>query len=334
MNLRKYLSTAKQKISEKKLTRPQIAFLCIALASAIAFASCGTVFIVNSVKRSNIEEQYNELEKSFVTLRNPDSSSAWSSLNQLPAEYSFIVDFDAMHEINPDIYAWIKVSGTSISYPILQHSEDNAYYLDHTVKNVKGYPGSIYSENMNAKDFSDFVSVIYGHNMNNGTMFNGLHKYETESFFEQNRYIYIYTEDQINVYRIFAAVQADNRHILSKYDFTTDKGKQEYIDYLNGLAKGKNAKNHLAEDVNVTPNDKILTLSTCMGGNKKARWLINAVLEEFVLYDNSEAAQLAEEKARLASKKSVYDRLMENYKEIQVIDTVTEEDNAGAAKVE
>ncbi len=303
MNLRRYLSAAKQKISEIKLTRLQLTFLCIALASAIAFVSCGTVFIVNSVKRSNIEEQYNELEKSFVTLKNPDNSSAWANLSQLPAEYSFIVDFNAMHEINPDIYAWIKVPGTKISYPILQHSEDNSYYLDHTVKNVKGYPGSIYSENMNKKDFSDFVSVIYGHNMNNGTMFNSLHEYEAEGFLEQNPYIYIYTEDQINVYRIFAAVEADNRHILSKYDFTTDKGKQEYIDYLNGLAKTKNSKNHFSEGVTVTPNERILTLSTCTGGNKKCRYLVNAVLKEFVLYDNSEAAQLAAEKADLDSKK-------------------------------
>ena len=90
------------------------------------------------------------------------------------------IDFAAAQAVNPDVYAWIWIPGTNIDYPILQsETEDDAYYLNHTIEKKEGLPGTIYTEKYNGKDFSSPVTVIYGHNMKNGSMFADLHKYES-----------------------------------------------------------------------------------------------------------------------------------------------------------
>ena len=81
------------------------------------------------------------------------------------------IGFYEAQEINSDAYAWIEIKDTNIHYPILQHESDDAYYLNHRIDGVAGYPGSIYTERVNAKDFSDYNTVVYGHNMKNKTMF-------------------------------------------------------------------------------------------------------------------------------------------------------------------
>lgn len=81
------------------------------------------------------------------------------------------IDFASLWNLNPDVYAWIDVPGTEISYPVLQSAEDISYYLEHTIEGEKTLPGAIYSENYNSKDFSDYNTILYGHNMRNGTMF-------------------------------------------------------------------------------------------------------------------------------------------------------------------
>ena len=72
--------------------------------------------------------------------------------------------------MNSDVYAWITVPGTEIEYPILQHHSDNSYYFMHNIDGSYGYPGCIYTENLNSKDFTDNNMVIYGHNMKNDSM--------------------------------------------------------------------------------------------------------------------------------------------------------------------
>lgn len=87
-----------------------------------------------------------------------------------------------MKETNPDIYAWIEIPDTNVNYPIVQSADDDSYYLNHTIDGQEGYPGSIYTEKVNAKDFSDFNTVIYGHDMKDGSMFKDLHKFEDADF--------------------------------------------------------------------------------------------------------------------------------------------------------
>jgi len=186
------------------------------------------------------------------------------------------VDFaDLQANVNPDIYAWIYIPDTLIDYPVLQHPTDNYYYLNYNLDGSRGYPGCIYTEDYNAKDFSDPNTVIYGHNMKNGTMFAGLHKFEDGDYFAEHPYVYIYTEEKLYVYEIFAAYESGNEHILYSHDFSSASA---YSEYLEDVFAVRAMNSNIRKDVEVTSEDCIITLSTCVANKSDRRYLVQGVL--------------------------------------------------------
>ena len=171
-------------------------------------------------------------------------------------------------------YAWIKIEDTNIDYPIMQHPTIDSYYLDHTIDGVRGYPGSIYTEKCNAKDFSDFNTLIYGHDMTNGTMFKHLHKFEDKKFFKKHDPVTIYTAEGEKTYKIFAAVAYDNRHLMYAFDYDKEEERQEFLDSIFGL---NGFGNHYRKNVEVTVDSHIITLSTCIDYRPENRYLVLAV---------------------------------------------------------
>lgn len=109
--------------------------------------------------------------------------------------------------VNQDIYAWIYIPGTGVDYPVLQHPSDDSYYLNYNMNGTRGYPGCIYTEKANSKEFTDFDTVVYGHNMRNDTMFASLHNYEDQTFFNNFPYIYVYTKEKVLVYEILRHIR-------------------------------------------------------------------------------------------------------------------------------
>lgn len=186
------------------------------------------------------------------------------------------IDFaDLQENVNPDIYAWIYIPDTQIDYPVLQHPTDNYYYLEYNLDGSKGYPGCIYTEDYNEKDFSDPNTVIYGHNMKNGTMFAGLHKFEDNEYFEEHPYVYIYTENRLLAYEIFAAHESGNEHILYNNDFSDS---YVFTKYLAEIMTGRTMNGNIREEVSVTAENRILTLSTCVANRPEKRYLVQGVL--------------------------------------------------------
>jgi len=186
------------------------------------------------------------------------------------------IDFEAAQATNPDVYAWIWIPGTNIDYPILQsETEDDAYYLNHTIEKKEGLPGTIYTEKYNSKEFSSPVTVVYGHNMKNGSMFADLHKFEDKAFFDANPYVYIYTPDRTLKYHIFSATPFDDRYILGNYNFTSQNDFEKYLDELRSTING-----NVNMNVNVMQQTGILTLSTCIADSPNERFLVNATWEE------------------------------------------------------
>lgn len=224
----------------------------------------------------SLELQHREIdslaEKVTVSVDTTTEQQSEEEAVQVP------VDFEALKEINTEIYAWINIPGTNINYPILRSETDNAYYLTHKQDGKKSVYGAIYTEDYNSMDFSDFNTVIYGHNMKNGTMFGSLKKFKNKTFFNENRYIEIYMPDRILRYEIFAACSRDNKHILAENDFDTADGRTAYI---NEVLSTKTSGALFADGVAVTADDKIITLSTCMNDDSK-RFTISAVL----IYDS------------------------------------------------
>mgnify|MGYP000485989597 CR=1 FL=1 len=130
------------------------------------------------------------------------------------------VDFTALQEKNPDIYAWIKIDGTTVDYPVCQNNEDDNYYLSHTWERVEAADGAIFTQACNSKNFTDFNTVIYGHQMGEGvdTMFHTLDRYLEEGYIEKYPNVIIYTPDHVLTYRIFAAVIYDDRHLINSFN--------------------------------------------------------------------------------------------------------------------
>ena len=184
------------------------------------------------------------------------------------------IDFKALTEKYPDAYAWIRIPGTNVDYPIVQREGDNSYYLSHTIDGRKRIEGAIFTEEYNNKDFEDPNTLIYGHNMKNGSMFRTLHRYKDRKFFEENPYIYIYQEGKVLKYRIFAAYTYDDRHIMMSFDF---EDKNVFQIYLNSILTNKEISSNIDLMVPVTVEDKIITLSTCTS-NQNQRYLVQAVL--------------------------------------------------------
>lgn len=138
--------------------------------------------------------------------------------------------------------------------------------------------GSIYIQKMNFADFSDPNTLIYGHNMLNGSMFGTLKKFRNKQFFDENDTIKIYTSGQTLTYKIYSAFVYDNRHILASFDFSREDEYQKFIDItLNPDTAVQNVR----EGVEVTTKDKIITLSTCTNDDNE-RYLVVAVLVDSV----------------------------------------------------
>jgi sortase B len=185
------------------------------------------------------------------------------------------VDFEGLQAENPDICAWIYIPGTDINYPILQ-GEDNSYYLSHDAYGDASSDGAIFIDSGNDREFTDFDTIVYGHNMYSGTMFKTLHQFENEDFWDYNRNVYILMPGKVNIYKVFAAYRTNDKHILTYNDFSNIDVRKAY---LQNMFDKKFDTGIVKDDVDVDEKSNILTLSTCCGMTGK-RWMVQAVLEE------------------------------------------------------
>lgn len=189
------------------------------------------------------------------------------------------LDWDELHSQNADIYAWIYVSDTTVDYPIVQHPTDNSYYLNYNLDGSYGYPGCIYTEDYNSKDFSDLHTVIYGHNLKDHTMFSTLHNYEDPELMQEDHYIYIYTEDYVYVYQIFGAYEYAAIHLLDNYDLSNEYVYEQYIKDVLNVDRTPARVANIRHDIPVTKEDRIVTLSTCTTDDTASlRYLVTGVL--------------------------------------------------------
>ena len=194
-------------------------------------------------------------------------------------------DIAALQEDNPDIYAWIMVPGTEIDYPVLQ-SVTNNYYLTHTVEGAEELPGAIYTNQCNKKNFGDALTVVYGHNMKNGSYFAGLHNFEDAEFFANNREIYIYTSDRKITYKIFAASKFSDVYIPDKYGVAFAASINNFVKDLKEYGADEDG-NNFADDIEIDSDEftKVLVLSTCVSGQEENRYIVAAVKDREELYE-------------------------------------------------
>lgn len=182
-------------------------------------------------------------------------------------------DIAALQQINPEAYAWLEITGTDISFPILQSAEDETFYLTHNIYGEEDDNGSVYTEYYNNTDFADPNTVIYGRNRDE--MFGKLHQFQDRDFFDAHREIKIYTAGKTLTYKIFAAYTYDDRHLIATYDFWD---QLVFSNYLEDVFAIRAMDAYIDDSVEVTAENKIITLSTGVTGQDDKRYLVQAVL--------------------------------------------------------
>ena len=180
-------------------------------------------------------------------------------------------NLEALRKVNTDVLGWIMIPDTKLSYPLMPGTEGD-YYLERTWEKVSSIAGSIFIENLCSDDLTDFNTVIYGHRMNDGSMFASLKYYSEEEYWAEHPYVYIYDDKGAHRYEIFAAYEATLQGSTYQIGFANDEYKQIFLDNCVGYS---------VIDTGVTPTilDKVITLSTCTGRGYSSRWVVQARLE-------------------------------------------------------
>lgn len=269
-------------MSKKKL----IAIILFVLLLGIMSASIGykasikihSEQVVESVRESAYVSEGNEKKQSADTNNTQAISDNSTSSSGISANIQSPIDFNSIQASNEDIYAWVSIPGTTIDYPIAQHPTDDSYYLNHGADGLYSKYGCPYTELSDTSRFIEFNTVVYGHNMNDGSMFGSLHDYEDKEFFAQHRTIYIYTEEHTFTYTVFAAVMYSDAHIPYFYDDNIEADREAFLKSLQTDIVEERSIYY--EDMDVTTDSKIVTLSTCDKKLRSNRFLVVAVMTE------------------------------------------------------
>ena len=256
-----------QKQPEQNKKKKSDVLLTIALIVAIAvfcYAAFNLYHIYTEYKKGT--DEYNQIEEMAVTERDADSAEVAGPNAQLKPPIE--VDFDKLKSVNEDVVGWIYVDALpDISYPIVK-GKDNQTYLHQTYEKNYNFAGTIFVDYENSGDFSDCNTLVYGHNMKNGSMFGHLKKFrEDDKLYKQDKYFWILTPERNYRYEIITAYTTG----VNSDTYTLFKGPgEEFEKYLETI---KGYSEIQTDDTDLTIKDRIVTLSTCTG-NESTRFVV------------------------------------------------------------
>ncbi|MCL2300302.1 MAG: class B sortase [Firmicutes bacterium] len=178
-------------------------------------------------------------------------------------------DFGALQAENPDIIGWITIAALGVDYPITQ-TTDNSYYLTHTAQRIENRLGSLFLDFRNSSDFSDFNSVVFGHYISRGgKMFGQLHRMREQATFDQITEGTLHTPGGTYRLEIFASVLASSTSEFYQYIFPSPESRRVHLERIREKAV-------CWRDIGLTPEDRVVTLSTCSYEYDGARTLVIA----------------------------------------------------------
>ena len=197
-----------------------------------------------------------------VVLPDAEEDQTWDA----PIE----IDFASLQVVNKDIEGWIYVEAIpTISYPVVQ-GEDNDYYLHRTFEKQDNFAGTLFLDYKNTEQFESPNTIIYGHNMKNGSMFGRLKEFRERETYDTSPYIWILTPEGDFKYQIFSAYVAE----VDSDTYTLIKGPgKELVDYAERM---QGYSSIICERTAFESTDKIITLSTCTGDDS-TRYVVQAV---------------------------------------------------------
>lgn len=260
--------------SHKKHATGRVVGLRVLLAVLVVVVLGGAAYLIRQqLEIKAAEDRMSANGTPAVSVGAPASdTSAATTAAELPDNP---IDFSKLWETNVESYAWMYIPNTDINAPVQQSASDDLFYLTHDAAGNESAVGSAFSQLANKRDFSDPVTVIYGHDV--GGVFKNLHYFEDAQFFNDNPNFYIYTPGHILTYTIVSAYKYDDRHILNSFDFSKESVRQDYFDFVrnpNSLVK------NVRDDVELNTDSKIVQFSTCMLNefHGSSRYIVTGVL--------------------------------------------------------
>ena len=261
----------------KKPVRILLFVLCAVFAGVFVFSGWKLFTMWKGYHDSR--QQYDSLTDRYTTSATPaPTASAYTAPDAAaatpqPKEVSPIyVDFTQLQNENQDVVGWIYSENTQINYPIVQdHNNDNYYYLHRDIHGDYSGNGIPFLDVKCSRDFSSYNSIVYGHHMNDGSVFASISNYRTEGYYAQHPTLYLNTPTQDYRIDVFAAYVTDadsNTYIIS---FPDTSSFQLYCQEMK-------AQSDFASDVEIQPGDRIITLSTCSYEYYDARYVIQGKL--------------------------------------------------------
>ena len=261
-------------MSKKARKKTLLAFYVL----LFSFAAVASLLVLRLSEYRNARNEYDGYQEIFIKEEIPPATSE-PSLPKRPeatipptAKPYYNSKVAALKKENGDTVGWIDIDGADIQYPIVQ-TANNEYYMNRTFKKRKNSSGAIFMDCWNSPDFTDFNTVIYGHNMKDGSMFAGLREYRHQGFLDAHSRIEITMINKKLRYRIFAAYtsQGEGGADFRGQTCVTPGQRSDFI-------KSARKRSDVVSTATVSRDDKLLTLVTCTGGSHPWFWVVHAVL--------------------------------------------------------
>lgn len=187
-----------------------------------------------------------------------------------PKQFTGVVDWKALKKVNPDVQGWLYQKGTVINYPVVQGTDNDTYLHTRFDKQWSG-GGTLFVDYRMEKDFKGFNSIIYGHHMKDGSMFRSIRGYtKEEGYYDKHKTLELATPHgnyHLVVFSAFITKATDENTYKMTYD---EAEKQAYID----RAWEQSELPITRDSVDVTKDDRLVTLSTCAYDYEEARYIV------------------------------------------------------------
>lgn len=246
----------------------------------VVFVISLVVFIGSLIGLGAIAYQYWAQDNAYASLEDKVNVSDAQSVPLSDLQ----VNWDELRAINPDVVAWIYVPDTKINYPIVQ-TDNNETYLHTSFAGETGWlgsAGSIFLDYRNNPELLDRNSAIYGHYMNDGSMFGAFSNMTNDESFNEHRDVFLLTPQGNYRLKTFSCILTTGDDTLVR---TTFGSEEEYRVYVQELFD-RSAVNQVGEQLSVDDVQQTFMFSTCEYSQTNGRAVICTAVVETTIPDN------------------------------------------------
>lgn len=257
----------------------RIALLCVCIAVFVVSAVMLVDILVGYAKADNF---YDELKEENVAGESDGDCREDGAPQRLVDLSRQVTELKKKY---PDVVGYLSVPSLDIFYPVVQ-GEDNDYYLTHLINGEESTSGSIFLDSrVNSDPLKTKNTVLYGHNMNDGSMFHKVEEFFMDRGLFDGATVEYVTEDGVYIYEPLALYRCDAYYPFFMHEFSSDEA---YLDFCDMISE----KAYYLSDAEYTADSTLISFATCVNSitTKNARYIYHAVLSEAYTNIHSEAS--------------------------------------------